>query len=347
MENKRILTVNPVPAKTWYWLKMNDRKVKVSTDSIEITPSVFTSSDDLSGVYTDALSELIGGAGAEADALVSENVTSPLCFSSQENSLVRLFYQFKGHGLEVSRVGLTVPEGCSMVCVMDYQSAANPGEALVQTKVLIEKNAHLTLVQVHRIGDSFHLMTDIAGKVKENGRLDLITLVTAGKENDLGYRVELAGKNAHAELSTGYVAAADHVLDFNYYIPQSGKMTTCQIRADGVLRDHAKKVFRGTIDFLRGSAGARSAEREHVLLIDDTVVNQTLPVILCSEEDVEGAHGASIGKLDDSLLFYLQSRGLPIPVIYEMMAKARLSAVAALIPDDEFRKEMEDYLERN
>ncbi|MBR3404519.1 MAG: hypothetical protein IKG91_04415 [Firmicutes bacterium] len=38
MENKRILTVNPVPAKTWYWLKMNDRKVKVSTDSVEITP---------------------------------------------------------------------------------------------------------------------------------------------------------------------------------------------------------------------------------------------------------------------------------------------------------------------
>lgn len=42
----------------------------------------------------------------------------------------------------------------------------------------------------------------------------------------------------------------------------------------------------------------------------DNVVNQTIPLILCAEEDVEGNHGASIGQLDEEMLFYLSSRGM-------------------------------------
>ena len=71
--------------------------------------------------------------------------------------------------------------------------------------------------------------------------------------------------------------------------------------ADGVLQGGAKKIYRGTIDFKNGSAGAVGDEKETVLLLSDDVVNQTIPLILCSEEDVQGNHGASIGKLDDEL----------------------------------------------
>ncbi len=41
----------------------------------------------------------------------------------------------------------------------------------------------------------------------------------------------------------------------------------------------------------------------------DDVVNQTIPLILCAEEDVKGSHGASIGQLDEETLFYMQARG--------------------------------------
>ena len=49
------------------------------------------------------------------------------------------------------------------------------------------------------------------------------------------------------------------------------------------------------------------------------VVNQTIPLILCEEEDVEGNHGATIGKLDEELLFYLESRGMSEEAVYEMV----------------------------
>ena len=111
------------------------------------------------------------------------------------------------------------------------------------------------------------------------------------------------------------------------------------------LKDAAKKIFRGTIDFKKGAAGAVGNEKEDVLLLDDDVVNQTIPLILCAEEDVEGNHGATIGKLDDDMVFYLESRGMELPKIYKMMAKARIDAVLRLVPDEKTKADVASYLE--
>ena len=81
------------------------------------------------------------------------------------------------------------------------------------------------------------------------------------------------------------------------------------------------------------------------VLLGDDVVNQTVPLILCAEEDVEGNHGATIGKLDDDMVFYLESRGMELPKIYKMMAKARIDAVLRLVPDEKTKADVASYLE--
>lgn len=102
---------------------------------------------------------------------------------------------------------------------------------------------------------------------------------------------------------------------------------------------------RGTIDFVKGCAGSKGNEKEDVLLLDDDVKNQTIPVILCAEEDVEGNHGATIGQLDEELLFYLRSRELSEEYIYEMLAKAGIDAVCSKIPDMQIREAIAHYFE--
>jgi Fe-S cluster assembly scaffold protein SufB len=66
--------------------------------------------------------------------------------------------------------------------------------------------------------------------------------------------------------------------------------------------------------------------------MDDTVVNKTVPLILCDEEDVSGAHGGSIGRLDDETLFYMMSRGMSKEAVYETVAASRIDAVINMIP---------------
>ena len=131
----------------------------------------------------------------------------------------------------------------------------------------------------------------------------------------------------------------------NYNAVHTGKSTRSIMNVSGVLADSSEKLFRGTIDFKNGSAGSKGDEKEDVLLLGDDVVNKTIPLILCAEEDVQGNHGASIGRLDEALLFYLASRGIDATQAEKLMAKARLDALCAKTGDDEAQKLLEEYLE--
>ena len=80
-------------------------------------------------------------------------------------------------------------------------------------------------------------------------------------------------------------------------------------------------------------------------MLSDDIVNKTLPVILCEEEDMEGSHGATIGRLDAQMLFYLASRGIDEKSAERMMVRARLSAAAQDIPDERLRAELVNTVE--
>ena len=74
------------------------------------------------------------------------------------------------------------------------------------------------------------------------------------------------------------------------------------------------------------------------------VVNKILPVILCDEEDVEGNHGATMGRLNEDLLFYIKSRGIPQEEVYELMSRARIEEIAQKIEDVQARNTVLEYI---
>lgn len=214
-----------------------------------------------------------------------------------------------------------------------------PGDSFagIHTKFRAGKNALLRLVQIQRLGDGFTFFNDIDGLCEEGARFELIQLVFGGGSTFQGCTVQLAGRESSFGADIGYLVQGSQRLDMNYAAFHQGKQSKSEINTHGVLKDHAFKLFRGTIDFQSGASGSEGEEKEDVLLLDDGVVNQTIPLILCAEEDVQGNHGATIGNLDEELLFYLESRGISKAEIYEMMARARLETVCKKIPDDEAR----------
>ncbi len=63
------------------------------------------------------------------------------------------------------------------------------------------------------------------------------------------------------------------------------------------------------------------------MLLGDDVVNKTIPLILCSEEDVKGSHGASIGELPQDILFYFASRGIEKETAEKIISRAKLETL--------------------
>ena len=94
------------------------------------------------------------------------------------------------------------------------------------------------------------------------------------------------------------------------------------MQANGVLTHQSLKTLRGTIDFVQGCHGSEASELETVLLTDKTVINRSVPVILCGEDDVVGNHGATIGSMQPEQLFYLESRGISADQANTMMLQA-------------------------
>lgn len=247
---------------------------------------------------------------------------------------------------EVDNVSKSLKTGESDVVVMDIKSKKDTKVSGVHFQYALEPDADLTLIQVQRLDDEDVFFNEVEGTLAENAHFHLIQVFLGGGKVFVGALNTLQGKEAFLEIDSAYLLEGRQELDMNYVADHIGKRTQCRMKTDGVLRDEAKKLYRGTIDFKKGCAGAVGNETEDVLLMDEKVVNKTIPVILCAEEDVEGNHGATIGNLDENILFYMQSRGIEKQEAYEMMARARVEAVVHQIPDETLKNDVLDWLEK-
>ena len=231
-----------------------------------------------------------------------------------------------------ARVEFRLGEGAALNVVMDY--AGGTHAAAVRTEAVLGKNAQLRLAQIQCLNDDAVFIHDVGAVCGGEAQLSLVRLVLSGSETYDGCSVALTGERSGFTADVGYRLGGDSKLDMNYEAIHTGKKTTSEMNIAGVLSDNAFKLFRGTIDLRRGCAGAVGNELEDVLMMDDTTRNQTIPVILCDEEDVVGNHGATIGRLDEEVIYYLESRGMERGAIYDMMARARIDAVIRRIPDE-------------
>ena len=82
-----------------------------------------------------------------------------------------------------------------------------------------------------------------------------------------------------------------------------------------------------------------------VLMLGDDVVNKTVPLILCAEENVVGNHGATIGELDDETLFYFESRGITRAQAENILARAAIERFARTVDDEALRAQILQTLE--
>lgn len=348
--NNTHFIVNRIPSLTWNWLHMNE------TDLTEVPvgkPSAL-SQDIPDGISVresteSALSDLRTGMGTNIDRLVKASKTPIHVLETEKNAgrlqNAHLDFDYAGDKAYTDAVDISVGENTELTVVMNFRSVSKEdATAALQTRYHVEPYAKLTLVQINYLPDHMDFLNDIGGEVEDHGDFRLIQLILGGRNNYYGSFTELSGYKSDLATDIGYIVTGRHKLDMNYVANHNGRKSNCDINASGVLRDQADKLFRGTIDFHRGCGGSTGTEMENVLLMDEGVINRTIPVILCDEEDVEGNHGASIGKLDSGLMFYLQSRGLTEEEIYEMMAQARIDAVKAKIPDEETRVEVREFL---
>ena len=119
---------------------------------------------------------------------------------------------------------------------------------------------------------------------------------------------------------------------------QRGRATNYDLAIKGALADRAQKTCKVTIDFKRGSSTSKGSEEEYVTLLSDDIKNVAVPILLCTEDDVEGIHAASAGKIDEDILFYIMSRGFSESEAKRLILESKFAETIDLIENEEIRK---------
>src|SRR5207248_10819158 len=90
----------------------------------------------------------------------------------------------------------------------------------------------------------------------------------------------------------------------------------------GILDEQAHGVFNGKI-FVRKDAQKTDAKQTNkVLLLSDSATINTKPQLEIFADDVKCTHGATIGQLDATQIFYLRSRGIPLESARQLLTFA-------------------------
>lgn len=302
------------------------------------------------------LSQALAGHDARAVAALARR------FERSDEPFARL-----NAALATEGAWLRLPEGAQVETPLHLVFVATPGSSDQATHLrhLLElrKGARATVVEHHiATGSHRHLANHLvhvhlaAGARLRHARLQaedagatLITRTDAVLGSDAEYRrvdLELgAGLSRHAlnadlqgegaALLAGGVLLADgrRHLDTRLGIRHQARDTRCELPWRGLADGRARAVFHGGIEIQAGADGSEAELSNKNLLLSDSAEIDTQPVLVIHADEVKAAHGATVGALDETALFYLRSRGLPAPEARKLLVQAFLREPLSLLED--------------
>ena len=354
--------INTIPALTWNWLRLNRATLTADVTAFGGTSTVsglpdgtdaltckaVATADDLLPEHVRAMP---GGLGSEATEFIGTFGTQMTVITAKKGAHIAQPVTLRcspepGKTFTDRQLIVAEPDA-KLTVIMVYASPVEPADGLlaVQTQIWAQARADVHLIKVNLLGARYTHLDDTAVFCEEGARMTLTQIELGGAKTYAGVGVTLAGDQSSFKSDTAYHCHAAQLLDMNYVVRHQGAKTDTQMTVKGVVGDEAAKVYRGTIDFQRGCAGATGDEQEETLLLSPAAVNKSIPIILCGEENVSGTHGASIGRLGADELFYMQSRGISEQAAKQMMSRAKIAGVARHIPDPTVVAEIDAFLD--
>ena len=217
-------------------------------------------------------------------------------------------------------------------------SDANGSDALptsaALTRIVVETGAKLHLIEMLGVNEGQQHLESVGLEIHQDAAVDVKQYALSGSTIGLGLTANLVGARARLDLNNRYHATHEETLDINHLVRMRGTSTRAQLTESGVLNEAAKKTLRATIDLVRGAKDAQGNEIETVMILGDDVVNKTMPVILCDEDDVAGNHGATIGSVSPEQLDYLAARGLSRQAAEQLFIRALFEDAIINAPEE-------------
>jgi Fe-S cluster assembly protein SufD len=224
-----------------------------------------------------------------------------------------------------------------------HDAHANLGNALCH--VHLAPGAALSHARLQAEADGATLFNRVDAVLGRDARYRRVDLETGGalSRNELNVRLEGEG----AQLSANGVLFADgrrHV-DTRLGIEHIARDTACELLWRGLADGRGRAAFHGGIAIRAGADGTVAELSNKNLLLSANAEIDTQPVLEIHADEVKAAHGATVGQLDPTALFYLRSRGLGQDQAKRLLTAAFCRETVAGFGDDTLRGALESALD--
>jgi len=135
------------------------------------------------------------------------------------------------------------------------------------------------------------------------------------------YEVILTGEGAHAEILGAFHLKGEEQLELNIITIHAAPHTSADTLIKVIADNSSKATVNGTIIVQKNAQQTNSFLTENILMLSDTASALAIPNLEIEADDVKCSHAATVGKIPDEHIFYLQSRG-----ISQKTAKALIAA---------------------
>lgn len=355
--------INPIPVRTWNWLGVNDISIKEGLqDHRAKYPQVLPGQKDNRFARFAAMSSEVGesrlwssisyeGIGREASVQVLTRYNTGFYLETKPGEKVtdpvRISYSMEEGIPLIDNNAILVREGSEATIIVDYASMdSRKGFHNGLTRIYCEKDTTLTYVVIQKLSEESTHLGACAAKLEENAKVNYVLVELGAKYGVTNVQTDLLGKQSEAHMHTVYLGDRDRMIDMNYRINHYGRETKSGIEVKGILLDRCDKIFKGTIDFRKGAVKAVGEEEEYVVLLSEEVRNRSVPILLCTEEDVSGQHAASAGKIDENKLFYLMARGFPEAEAKRLIIEAAIRPMIDRIPEESIQRAVYEEVRR-
>ena len=342
------MKLNETPIRTSRNFNINNIKIenfempKVVNDFSNVEIIKESSKVDISGMPSKA--NLTFGLNQELQTQVNSeaNKNLKITINSKTDNTTKMYFKLdKANPELIENIEIVAEEDTKATIILKYESEKNlEGYHNGIVRVNAKKGAKISVVIVNLLNTVSNHFLAVENTLEDNAKVKYTIVDFGGNKAITNYYSNLVGENSDNQLNTIYLGKENQVFDLNYIGELRGPKSNVDIEVQGALKNTAKKHFKGTIDFKKGCKKATGNENENCMLLSDTARSLALPMLLCSEEDVEGNHSSSAGKMGEKELFYIMSRGFELKEAQKLMVRAKFNKILENVKDEELKEQI-------
>jgi Fe-S cluster assembly protein SufD len=212
-------------------------------------------------------------------------------------------------------------------------------------QITLAAQAELHATCWSELAESVSLLRKARCSVGEAALYSVTHAHCGGRLQRIESRIDLAGAHAGCRSRGVFALRGRQHTDIHLDVRHNARDTQSNVFWRGVADQRARGVFHGAITVAAGADGADAQLSNKNLLLSPQAEIDTQPVLEIYADEVKASHGATVGQLDETALFYLRSRGVPVRVARALLISGFCREALDSIPVAELREYLDAMLQ--